>query len=179
VTYARDMEQRASEGIYTIEAEFFTENFVIWGAITGPDARISDHLNGTSSFIEIRPFQVEQIATRRIIELPGAFAHLNKSELLFVLPIKEPTEASGQSQVAWEWKPTQRCWVAAGRYYLAGNVLSDVGRDPRQVLRSLEQKVFLPVMSAAINFPDGSTRDYPAVIVNRLHVELLSVMSAT
>ena len=70
---------------------------------------------------------------------------------------------------------TRRCWGAVGRYSLVAKVQSEAGRDPRVVLRSLEEKQFLPLNEVAITFPDNVVRDYPAVIVNRFHLELLAI----
>lgn len=163
------------DGLHVVEAEFYTENLVIRGEMTIPETRLSDHLNSNASSVDIRPFHVEQLPSRRHIDLPGAFGHLTKAHLLFVLPLSEPQGPPRAMNEAWEWKMTRRCWGAVGRYSLVAKVQSEAGRDPRVILRSLEEKQFLPLNEVAITFPDNVVRDYPTVIVNRYHLELLAI----
>jgi hypothetical protein len=166
---------RVGEGIYTIEAEFFTEHFVVRGEITCPDMRLSDHLNSSAPSIEIRPQYVERIMTGSHIDLPGAHAHLTKAHLLFTLPISEPERPPRADNVAWTWTMNRRAWAGLGRYTLVGRIHAEAGRDPRLILRSLEHRQFLPFTESTLTMPDGSARSAGTVIINRHNLEMLAL----
>ncbi|MDQ2743305.1 MAG: hypothetical protein M3Z66_13575, partial [Chloroflexota bacterium] len=94
--------------------------------------------------------------------------------LLFAVPLStEPPAEDDQSLHAETL--THTCWAGVGRYSLLGRLHMEVGRNPRLFLRSLEQRQFLPVTDVRLTFPDGAVRDYTAVVVNRLQIELLAL----
>ena len=68
-----------------------------------------------------------------------------------------------------------RCWAALGRYLIVGDVHAENYRDPKLLLRALEQRQFLAFSDAELTYPDGSTKPKPIVIVNHRHLEMLSV----
>ena len=164
------------EGLCTIEAEFFTEHLVVRGEVTSPEVRLSDHLNSSTSTFEVDPSRIHRTLGGSRADFKGSSAYINKSHLLFVLPIDE-TVAVRPAHDSWSQTITQRCWAALGRYALVGKVHMEATRNPRFFLRSLERRQFLPFTDVRLTFPDGTTRDYPAVIVNRFQMELLALES--
>jgi hypothetical protein len=58
---------------------------------------------------------------------------------------------------------------------MVGKIHAEVGRDPRLILRSLEEKQFLPFTEVTITNPDRTTRECHTVIVNRSHFEMLAL----
>jgi hypothetical protein len=174
--YAREIgQQYVDEGLHTITAEFFTEHLAISGEMSTPEGRLSDHLNGSATGIEIRPSSVQGLFTGEEIDLAGAHAHITKAHLLFVVPMVERDADSNSNGKNWQWTITKRCWAAFGRYTLVGKIHAEVGRDPRLILRSLEEKQFLPFTEVTITNPDGTTRECHTVIVNRSHFEMLAL----
>jgi hypothetical protein len=162
------------EGLSSIEAEFFTQHFIIHGQVTSPEMRLSDHLNSSTSTFELRPTRVQRAATGAQINVAGSCTYVSKAHLLFVLP-------SGQAQPdasdhnLWSRTLKQTCWAGIGHYSLIGKVHMEAGRNPRLFLRSLEQRQFLPFTEVRLTFPDGSLRELATVIVNRHHLELLAL----
>lgn len=163
------------EGLFVIEAEFFTEQFVIRGEIISPELRLSDHLNSSTMTLELRPSSVQRSANGLRVNMAGRSAFLSKAHLLFVLPMVEPGAGSGAENLDWMSTVTQTCLAGLGRYSLLGKLHMEAGRNPRLFLRSLEQRQFLPFTDVRLTLPDGSVRDYPAAVVNRLQMELLAL----
>jgi hypothetical protein len=166
---------QVGDGVYVIQAEFYTEHLVIRGEITCPDMRLSDHLNSSAPHIEIRPHHVERIITGHHIDLPGAHAHITKAHLLFTLPISEPERPPRADNVAWTWTMTRRAWANLGRYALNGKIHAEAGRDPRLILRALEHRQFIPFTESMLTLPDGSDRSAGTVIINRNNLEMLAL----
>jgi hypothetical protein len=61
-----------------------------------------------------------------------------------------------------------------GPYRVIGNLHTEAGRDPHIALRAFD-KQFLPLTDVIVSYPDGATREYPAIIVNREHVDFLAL----
>ncbi len=174
--YAKEISQQyVDEGLNTLTADFITEHLAIRGEISTPEGRLSDHLNGSATSIDIRPSSVQRVFADGEIDLAGAHAHITKAHLLFVVPLTERGAQVNRDEARWQWTMTKRCWAAFGRYGLVGKIHAEVGRDPRLILRSLEEKQFLPFTEVTITYPDGTTRDCDAVIVNRSHFEMLAL----
>jgi hypothetical protein len=174
--FVRDADEKPlNEGLYTIEAQFVTDSLVIHGEVVSPDDRLSDHLNGTSSDVEIRPIEAHRFGGGSHMNLSGSYAHITKAYLLFIVPLAEPTRSPTRANQAWRRTVTRRCWAGAGGYSISGHIHAEAGRDPRLILRSLGEKRFLPFTDATVTFPDGASRDYPAIIVNRYRLELLTL----
>jgi len=77
--YAREIgQQYVDEGLHTITAEFFTEHLAISGEMSTPEGRLSDHLNGSATSIEIRPASVQGLFTGEEIDLAGGHAHIQE-----------------------------------------------------------------------------------------------------
>jgi hypothetical protein len=166
---------QVGDGVYTIEAEFYTEHLIVRGEITSPDLRLSDHLNSSAPSIEIRPQHVERIMTGAHIDLPGAHAHVTKAHLLFTLPVSEPERPPRADNVAWTWTMTRRAWAGLGRYMMVGKIHAEAGRDPRLILRSLEHRQFLPFTECTVTMPDGSVISAGTIIINRHNLEMLAL----
>jgi len=171
---AQSTEPFVEEGLCTIEAEFFTEHLVVKGEVTSPEQRLSDHLNSGTSTFEVDPSRVHRTLGGGRADFKGRAAYVNKSHVLFVLPIDE-TVGEQSSSDSWNQTITQRCWATIGRYTLVGKVHMDASRNPRFFLRSLENRQFLPFTDARLTFPDGTSRDYPTIIVNRFQIEMLAM----
>lgn len=171
-------EAPVDEGLNSIEADFFTEQFVVRGAVISPEMRLSDHLNSSTTTLELKPSQVQRSLSDLHINVAGNNAYLSKAHLLFVLPIRESVGAKPDDSSVWTPTITQTCWAGLGRYNLLGKIHMEAGRNPRLFLRSLEQRQFLPFTDARITYPDGSNHDYPVVVVNRFHMELLVLEGA-
>lgn len=167
--------QQVGEEVFTIEAEFVTEHLKIWGELRSPEGRLSDHLNSSSTSIEIQPFSVERVFSGEQIELAGSHAHITKDHLLFIVPITEPDDRPNGNNGAWTRLMAKRCWAAFGRYSLSGIVHVEAGWDPRLMLRSLSQKQFIPFTEVTIGNPDGTSREHRTAIVNRACLELLAL----
>jgi hypothetical protein len=161
-------------GLCTIHAEFITEHLSVGGEVSGPEARLSDVLNSSVPSVGFKPLSVTRGSIGGQIDLSGSYAHLTKSRLLFVVPVREPERTRGHGNAAWKQTAQRRCWVGIGPYSLVGTLHTEVGVDPRFYLRLMENQ-FIPIANAAITFPNGSVCDYPVVIVNRAHVDLLAL----
>jgi hypothetical protein len=172
--YTRDLGQPAAgEGLHKMEAQFLTEHLVIHAEVTSAETRMSDYLNGSSRSVEVQPIDV-RLLTGSGRDLSNTMAHLTKAQLMFVIPLMEP-EVRERDSSSWSWYLKYRCWAAMGHYHVVGNVHAENYRDPRLLLRALEQRQFLPFSDAELTYPDGRVVTYPAVIVNRWHLEVLSV----
>jgi hypothetical protein len=171
--YTRDLGQPiAPEGLYQIAAQFYTEHLVIQGLVTSAETRMSDYLNSSARSVKLHPGEV-RLPSGGSRDLSQTMAHLTKARLMFVVPLEEP--AAIRDATAWSWYLKYRCWAAVGRYHIEGNVHAENYRDPLLLLRALEQRQFLPFSDAEVTSPDGTVAQHDAVIVNRWHLELLSV----
>lgn len=168
-------ESAPEEGLTSIEAEFYTEQFVVRGELTSPEMRLSDHLNSSTATLELKPTGVQRSLSGLRVNVAGGFAYISKSHLLFVLPIQEPAAPPAEASNSRVRTITQTCWAGIGRYSLLGHLHMEAGRNPRLFLRSLEQRQFLPFTDARLIFPDGATREYPMVVVNRFQIEMLAL----
>jgi hypothetical protein len=168
-------ESALEEGLSEIEAEFYTEHFVVRGSVTSPEMRLSDHLNSSTTTLELRPSQVQRSENGPRIHVEGSSAYITKSHLLFVLALHEPAPIRGSDNASWTRTVTQTCWGGLGRYSLVGKVHMEAGRNPRLFMRSLEQRQFLPFTDVRLTFPDGAVREFPTVVVNRFRLELLAI----
>ena len=172
-------EQAAGEtsldaGLNVFSAEFYTEHRVISAELTSPEARLSDHLNSSAASVDLRPHSAAASGRDAPIDLTGSQALLAKDRLLFVIPVAEPTRPNGTANPAWKSTSTRRCWAGLGPYKVVGTVHTPGTHDTRIALRLLD-KQFLPLTGASITFPDGSTHDYGAIIINRSHVDLFAL----
>jgi hypothetical protein len=171
--YARDLGQPSvPEGLHRMEAQFYTEHLVIQGEVTSPETRISDYLNGSAHSVDIHPVEV-RLSSGSVRDLSDTVAHLTKAQVMFVVPTFEPMPS--REPTAWSWYLKYRCWAAVGRFHLTGNVHAENYRDPKLLLRALEQRQFLPFSDAEITHPDGTVVPHDVVIVNRWHLDMLSV----
>jgi hypothetical protein len=170
----------SQDSLGAIEAEFYTEHFVVRGHITSPEPRLSDHLNSSTATFKLRPSRVQRSVSGLRVNVTAGHAYLAKSRLLLAVPVVEPEgrgSANGGHVPAnglWIQTVTQLCWAGIDRYSLVGRVHVDAGRDPRLFVRSLEERRFLPITNARLTFPDGSIREFATVIVNRLRLEVLA-----
>lgn len=173
------IQEPPEEGLSVIEGEFFTENYVIQGTVTSPEFRLSEHLNSGTTTFELKPSRVQRSLSGLRVNVAGSHTYVSKAHLLFVLPIDEPVTPLPTDNTYWSRTITQTCWAGLGRYSLVGKIHMDAGRNPRLFLRSLEQRQFLPLTDVRLTFPDGATREYPTVIVNRFQLELLAIEGET
>lgn len=170
-----DLDRRGIDsGIYAFTSEFYTEHFVVQAKLSSPERRLSDHLNGSLTTVDVRPVSALQLSTAVEADLGRTHAQITKARILFVVPITEPDRPTGQSNAAWKATSKYGGWAGIGPYSLSGTIHTDAGRDPQIVLRLLD-KQFLPFTGATIMFPDGETRNYPTIIVNRQHLDLLAL----
>lgn len=168
-------ESALEEGLTAIEAEFYTEQFVIRGEVTSPEMRLSDHLNSSTATLELKPSGVQRSLSGLRVNIAGGFAYISKAHLLFVVPIQEPAGPAGGDGSMRVRTITHLCWAGLGRYSLLGSLHMEAGRNPKLFLRSLEQRQFLPFTDVRLTFPDGAVREYPMVVVNRFEIELLAL----
>ncbi|MGH2443162.1 MAG: hypothetical protein ACRDFX_08370 [Chloroflexota bacterium] len=173
---ARDFDESVlEEGLHTIEAEFFSTEYVMRGEIISPEARLSDHLNSSTETLELRPLRVQRTSNGQQINISGTNAYITKSHVLFVLPLREPRSPQNAENDPRTATMSHTCWIGLGRYSLLGKVHMDAGRNPRLFLRSFEQRQFLPVTDARLTLPDGTVRAFPAIVVNRMSIEVLAL----
>ena len=163
------------EGLCVITAQFFTPHLLIQGEVISPDPRLSDHLNSPTSTFEVSPTRVERLKGAAEIELTGTDIYVSKAHLQFVLP--SPHAGGAVQKELWLETLTQTCWASIGPYTITGKLHMEASRNPRFFLRSLERRQFLPLTDVRLTFPDGTEREFPAVIVNRFHMEILSLQS--
>lgn len=161
-------------GVYAFTSEFYTEHFVVQTKLSSPERRLSDHLNGSLATVDVRPVSALQLSTGVAADLGRTHAQLTKVRILFVVPITEPERVSGQSNAAWKATSKYAAWAGVGPYSISGTIHTDAGRDPQIALRLLD-KQFLPFTGVTIMFPDGDTKSFPTVIVNRQHLDLLAL----
>jgi hypothetical protein len=161
------------EGLCTIEAEFLTPELHIRASITSPEQRLSDHLNSSTSMVELQPTHVQRLSGGQVIEVAGHPAYLSKAHLLVVIPIDEPIDAAPPATSLRKGTISQTCWAALPGYSVVGRLHMEAGRNPRLFLRSLEQRQFVPLTDARVTHPDGTVREYPTVVINRHQVHLL------
>lgn len=162
-------------GVSSMEAEFYTEHFMVRGTLTSPDFRLSDHLNSPTATFELSPSLVHRILSGPQMPITGRRTYITKSHVLFVLPDREiaPTDPLGEPLRS--ETQTHRCLVGVGRHTITGDLHIDPDKNPRLLLRSLEERRFIPFTKSTVTFPDGTRRDAPTAIVNRAHIELLTV----
>ena len=161
-------------GLNVLKAEFYTEHRTIHAELTSPEGRLSDHLNSSATTVDLRPVSATPSGRGASIDLSGTNALLAKDRLLFVVPIAEPSRPRGAANPAWKSTGTRRCWAGLGPYKIVGTVHTPGDHDTRIALRLLD-KQFLPLTDASITYPDGTTRDYGAIIINRSHVDLFAL----
>lgn len=162
------------DGLYTINAEFYTQHLTIGGEIRSPEPRLSDLLNSSAPTLDLKPLNVNRPGSGGHVDLTGSYAHVTKSRVLFVIPLCEPRRPQGQMNTAWKQTVGRRCWAALGSYTLCGTLHTEVEADDRFLLRLLDRQ-FVPITQAVVTSPDGTARDYSAVIVNRAHLDLLAL----
>jgi hypothetical protein len=161
-------------GVYAFTSEFYTEHFVVQAKLSIPERRLSDHLNGSVTTVDVRPVSALQLGTGVEADLGRSFAQLTKARILFVVPITEPDRPTGQSNAAWKATSKYGGWAGVGPYSISGTIHTDARRDPQIALRLLD-KQFLPFTGVTIMFPDGETRNFPTILVNRQHLDLLAL----
>ena len=164
-----------TEGLYTSEAVFYTEHFVIRGQVVTPERRLSDYLNSSLSSAEIRPRSVHRILTGGGVDLSNSHANITKAHLLFVIPVAEPDSVRVDGNGAHSVLVPRRSWAAFGRYTLRGRIHVEHQREARIMLRSLERNQFVPFTDVTITYPDGLMHEYGTVIVNRSHLEVFAL----
>ena len=164
-----------AEGLYAIEAAFYTDHLVIRGEIISPDMRLSDHLNSSVPSVEVRPLSMHRIDSGSRVDFPSSHAHIYKAHLLFILPVSEPARPDRHNNAAWTRTTVKRCWAGVGRYTVHGQIHVEMGRDQRHILRSLDHRQFIPVTSATMVLPDGQVQDCNAIIVNRNALEMVAL----
>lgn len=175
--HTRDSEQQFTHpGLHTLEADFFTEFLVVRGEIAVPESRLSDHLNGKTPNVELRPLSVRRIGSPDPIGLHSEVGQISKDHLLFAAPIREIGRAGDTQHEAWRWTVTQRCYAVVGPYTLIGKLHTEAGRDPRLILRLLAERDFQPITEVIITLPGGGTQQYDTVIVNRRNLEFLALL---
>jgi hypothetical protein len=167
----------AGDELYTFVAEFHTQHRIVQAELVVPYRRLSDTLNGSSEVVEIRPLRIEDSRSGAHVQMDSFLGQMAKEHVLFVLPIAEPERAPSEDNVAWKWMPSLPCFAGVGPYRIAGKVHIEGGRDPRTALRLLDHR-FLAITDAGIAFPSGETRQYPTVLVNRRHLELVALGAA-
>jgi hypothetical protein len=162
------------DGLYTISAEFYTEHLSVGSEIRSPEPRLSDLLNSSAPTLDLKPLNVNRPGNGGHVDLTGSYAHVTKSRVLFVIPLREPRRPRSQMNAAWKQTVERRCWAALGPYTLCGTMHTEVGADDRFLLRLLDRQ-FVPITQAVVTSPDGTARDYGAVIINRAHLDLLTL----
>jgi hypothetical protein len=173
--YTRELgQQGAGEGLNRMEAEFVTEHLTIQAEVTSPETRMSDFLNGSARSIEVQPLRVRK-RSGSVHDLSDTMVGLTKSKILFVVPILEPEPFERGDGRTPSWYVKYKSWAAVGPYHMEGYVHAENYRDPRLLLRALEQRQFLPISDVNLTYSDGTTVQKPTIIVNRWHLELLSV----
>ncbi|MGI8827436.1 MAG: hypothetical protein ACR2JC_17755 [Chloroflexota bacterium] len=178
--YTSDLRSRQpathiDEGLYTIEAEFYTDHLIIHGEIVSPNLRLSDYLNSSLAGVEIRPLAVQRVASGAAVDLPKAQAHIYKAHLLFIVPLDEPSRPDRENNAAWTRTTTRRCWAGLGRYSIDGQIHEEAGRDTRLILRSFEHRQFIPLTEATVTLPEGGGRSCRAIIVNQSALEMIAI----
>jgi hypothetical protein len=174
---------RVQDGLRSVEAEFFTEHFMMRGRVTSPELRLSDHLNNSTATFKLCASHVQRRISGLDVNVAAGQAYLTKAHLLFALPLAESGGggplAAGQTprNPSWIQTTTRVCWAGIDQYTLVGRVHVDASNDPRLFLRSLEDRRFLPITNAQLTLPDGSVREFATVIVNRLRLEVLAIRS--
>jgi hypothetical protein len=175
--HTRDSEQPfARPGLYTLEAEFYTESLVVRGEVPAPEQRLSDHLNGGAPNLELRPLSVRRAGAADPIGLHSEVGQIAKEHLLFAVPVRETNRIANDQNGPWRWTVTQRCYGLVGPYTLIGKLHAEAGRDPRLILRLLSEREFHPITEAVVTFPGGVTKQYDTVIVNRRHLEFMALL---
>lgn len=166
--------QNRDAHVYSFMAEFLTDQRAIRAELTSPEIRLSDHLNSSTTSVDIRPSSVTHGALGPHIDLPGTSALLTKALVRLVIPIAEPERPRGAGNAAWKPTVQRNCWMGIGAYRVDGTIHTEAGRDPHRVLRLLD-KQFLPVTRATVSYPDGTSHEYDTVIVNRFHLDMLAI----
>lgn len=161
-------------GLHRFTAEFFTAFRTLRAELASLEVRLSDCLNSSSPVVEVRRFEVGGPLEGTVEEPQGRYAQFTKARILFVLPIDEPRRALVGANPAWRQTITRECRLGVGPFEISGKVHAEPGRDLRVSLRMLD-KQFMPVTQASVRFPDGVQREYPAVLVNRKHIDLVAL----
>lgn len=171
----RDLEQAGLDtGLHPFTSEFYTEHYVVKARLLCPERRLSDHLNGAVGTVDVRPLSAVHVDTEVETPLGRSFAQLNKGRILFVVPVSEPDRPTNGSNAAWKVTAKYEAWAGIGRYSIDGTIHTDAGRDPQIALRLLGAQ-FLPITGPTITFPNGEARNFPTVIINRQHLDILAL----
>src|SRR5947209_8124045 len=89
-------------GVFAFTTEFYTDHFLVRARLSSPERRLSDHLNGSVTSVDIRPVSALHLSTGVAADLGRMHAQITKARILFVVPIAEPDRPSGQSNAAWK-----------------------------------------------------------------------------
>ena len=164
-------------GAKTLTAEFHTDELTIHAQIDSPEGRLSDHLNGSLSTVDVQPVAVTWNRTGAAIEVQAPHAIIDKAHVLFVVPTREPHKTGGPGTGSWRRMNTLPCWASVGPFTLTGTIHLDPERgDPRIALRLLE-KLFLPLTDVRLTQANGETKEYGALLVNRKKIDMLALLS--
>lgn len=160
-------------GLHTLTAEFYCVHRQILASMSSPEWRLSDHLNSSAPTVDIQPICVGNVNEAIRMDLGPMQARVTKSRILMAIPIEEPRRPIHQQDPCRNGIGRD-CWVGAGPYEVSGMLHTEVGRDP---MIALSQQIgdFIPLTDVTVTFPDGRTMEYPTVLVNRSHLDMLAV----
>lgn len=161
-------------GLFRFTADFFTAHRIVHADLTGAELRLSDCLNSSKETVDIQPSYLTNSDEGDRVDFDRGFGTLNKSGLLFVVPLVEPKRLPSAGNASWKATKRNACWAGIGPYQIAGTIHTEAGRDPRIALRLLD-KQFVPLTDVKITLPDRNIREFPTIIVNRTHLEVLAV----
>lgn len=171
---ADDEEMLDKEGVNCFAADLFTSNWVVRAEMTSPEQRLSDYLNGSFPSIDMRPRTAAHPDESTVMDLEGTSASVLKDSILMAIPVREPKRIVNPAHPDWRPLIRHRCWLALGPYRLLGTLHVEKGRDPRVALRLLDQQ-FVPVTEVSVSGPSSEPRQYPVVLINQAHLDLLAV----
>lgn len=159
-------------GLHTFLADFYSDYRRIRASLISPEMRLSDHLNGSSTTVDVEPLFAQGRGTPES-DLSQSRAQISKSRVLFVVPLSEPHHA-GRRTVAWRPTARHRCWAALGPYQLMGLLHVEPDRDPHIAIGQMARQ-FLPLTGVNLYCPDGTMEHFNAVLVNRSHLDVLAI----
>jgi hypothetical protein len=162
-------------GLNTFLADFYSDYRRIRASLVSPEIWLSDHLNSSSTAIDVQPLFAQRHGTQQS-DLSQSRAQISKSRVLFVVPLSEPNDA-GSKAVAWRPTDRHRCWAALGPYQLMGEIYSEPGRDPHIAIGQMGRQ-FIPLTGVTLYCPDGSIEHHNTILVNRTHLDVLAIHDA-
>jgi hypothetical protein len=101
-------------------------------------------------------------------------ARVTKARILMAVPIEDADPSGDAAEPFGDHNAEHLFRVGIGPYDLSATMPAEPGRDPLLAL-SQNPRQFVPLRRVTVNFVDGRSISYAGVLVNRSHIDVLTV----